>query len=113
MCYCNIAPASSFQRAGAKTGVRMTDNFRDNEDRHRFELDVEGTIAFVTYRKSPGAITLVHTEVPPELGGRGIGSKLGRATLDAGRAQGRELAVEWDVRGPLIAKNHEYKNICE
>jgi hypothetical protein len=37
----------------------MTDNFRDNEDRHRFELDVEGTIAFVTYRKSPRAITLV------------------------------------------------------
>ena len=58
----------------------MTDNFRDNEERNRFELDVDGTIAFVTYRKSPGAITLVHTDVPPELGGRGIGSKLGRAT---------------------------------
>ena len=42
----------------------MTDNFRDNEDRNRFELDVDGIIAFITYRKSPGAITLVHTEVP-------------------------------------------------
>ena len=57
----------------------MAENFRDNEDRSRFELDVEGIIAFITYRKSPNAITLVHTEVPPELGGRGIGSKLGRA----------------------------------
>src|ERR1035437_6854925 len=96
MCYCNIAPASSFQRAGAKTAARMTDNFRDNEDRHRFERDVEGTIAFVTYRRSPGAITLVHTEVPPELGGRGIGSTPPRPTLDAVLAQGRELAVECD-----------------
>src|SRR6266403_505103 len=61
----------------------MTDNFRDNEDRHRFELDVGGKIAFVAYRKSPGAITLVHTVVPPELGGQGIGSRLGRATLGA------------------------------
>ena len=47
----------------------MTDHFRDNEADSRFELDVDGSIAFVTYRKSPGAITLVHTEVPPELGG--------------------------------------------
>jgi predicted GNAT family acetyltransferase len=54
-------------------GARMTEHFRDNEARDRFELDVDGTIAFVTYRKSPGAITLVHTEVPPELGGRGVG----------------------------------------
>ena len=29
----------------------MTDHFRDREDRNRFELDVEGTTAFVTYRK--------------------------------------------------------------
>ena len=69
----------------------MAKNFHDSEDRCRFELDVDGSIAFVTYRKSPHAITLVHTEVPPEQGGRGIGSKLGRKTLDVVRAQGREL----------------------
>ena len=45
----------------------MAENFQDNEDRQRFELEVEGHVAFVTWRKSPGAITLVHTEVPPEL----------------------------------------------
>jgi predicted GNAT family acetyltransferase len=89
----------------------MTDSFRDNEDRHRFEFDVEGTIAFVTYRKSPGAITLVHTEVPPELGGRGIGSKLGRATLDAVRAQGRELAVECDFIRSFMTKYPEYNDL--
>ena len=54
----------------------MAENFHDNEARHRFELDVEGKTAFVTYRKSPGAITLVHTEVPPDLGGRGLESRL-------------------------------------
>ena len=51
----------------------MSDQFRDADDRNRFELDVEGTTAFVTYRKSPGMITLVHTAVPPELAsGRGL-----------------------------------------
>ena len=89
----------------------MAENFRDNEERNRFELDVDGTIAFVTYRKSPGAITLVHTEVPPELGGRGIGSKLGRATLDAVRAQGRRLSVECDFIRNFIKKNPEYDDL--
>ena len=81
----------------------MTDNFRDNEERSRFELDVGGIIAFVAYRKSPDAITLVHTEVPPELGGQGIGSKLARATLDAVRAQGRKLTSNATSSGILWA----------
>ena len=89
----------------------MTDNFRDHEDRNRFELDVEGTTAYVTYRKSPGEITLVHTEVPPELGGRGIGSKLGRATLDAVRAQGRKLRVECDFIRNFMMKHPEYNDL--
>lgn len=89
----------------------MPENFRDNEARERFELDVDGTIAFVTYRKSPGAITLVHTEVPPELGGRGIGSKLGRATLEAVRAQACTLSVECDFIRNFMKKNTAYSDL--
>jgi predicted GNAT family acetyltransferase len=91
----------------------MTDNFRDNEERSRFELDVGGTIAFVAYRKSPDAITLVHTEVPPELGGQGIGSKLARATLDAVRAQGRKLTVECDFIRNFMSKHLEYNDLLK
>ena len=89
----------------------MSDNFRDNEDHNRFELNVEGAIAFVTYRKSLKTIVLVHTEVPPELGGRGIGSKLGRATLDAVRAQGRKLSVECDFIRSFMTKYPEYNDL--
>ena len=89
----------------------MAENFRDNEERSRFELDIDGTVAFVTYRKSPGAITLVHTEVPPELGGRGVGSKLGRATLDAVRAQGRVLSVQCDFIRSFMTKHPEYNDL--
>jgi predicted GNAT family acetyltransferase len=89
----------------------MPESFRDNEARSRFELDVDGAIAFVTYRKTNGAITLVHTEVPPELGGRGIGSKLGRATLDAVRAQGQKLIVECDFIRNFMGKNPGYNDL--
>jgi predicted GNAT family acetyltransferase len=89
----------------------MADNFRDNEAQSRFELDVGGTIAFVVYRKSPGAITLVHTEVPAELGGKGIGSKLARATLDAVRAQGRKLTVKCEFIQGFMGKHPEYNDL--
>jgi predicted GNAT family acetyltransferase len=89
----------------------MPQDFRDNEERNRFELDIDGAIAFVSYRKSPGAMTLVHTDVPPELGGRGIGSKLARATLDAVRAQGRQLSVECDFIRSFMTKHPEYNDL--
>jgi predicted GNAT family acetyltransferase len=89
----------------------MTDNFRDNEERSRFELNVGGTTAFVAYRKSPDAITLVHTDVPPALGGQGIGSKLARATLDAVRAQGRKLTVECDFISNYMTKHLDYNDL--
>jgi predicted GNAT family acetyltransferase len=89
----------------------MPQDFRDNEERNRFELDIDGVIAFVSYRKSPGAITLLHTDVPPELGGRGIGSKLARATLDAVRAQGRQLSVECDFIRSFMTKHPEYNDL--
>jgi predicted GNAT family acetyltransferase len=93
--------------------VSVTESVRDNPTVSRFELDVGGHSAFVTYLKSPGAITLVHTEVPAALGGRGIGSKLGRATLDAVRAQGLKLTVECEFIHDFIKKHPEYADLLE
>lgn len=42
----------------------MTEAFHDNAAQSRFELAVDGHIAFVVYRKTPDTITLVHTEPP-------------------------------------------------
>ncbi|MFB9265165.1 GNAT family N-acetyltransferase [Bradyrhizobium erythrophlei] len=89
----------------------MTEQFRDNEARSRFELEVDGVIAFVVYRRSPDTITLVHTEVPPELGGRGIASKLARAALDAVRAERRRLIVECEFIQSFMKRNPQYDDL--
>ena len=60
----------------------------DNPDRHRFEMSVDDQIAFVSYRRAPGVVTLTHAEVPSALEGRGVGGELVAATLDALRAEG-------------------------
>ena len=64
---------------------------RDNKERHRFELDVEGSIAFANYRMTPEAVIITHTETPPALRGRGIASDLVKGALELIRADGRKV----------------------
>lgn len=60
-------------------------------DRSRFELEDEGETAFLRFTREGNAMTLVHTEVPDRLEGRGIGTALVRAAIDYTR--GNDLAV--------------------
>jgi hypothetical protein len=60
---------------------------RDNKLQHRFELDVEGQVAFANYWETPQALIITHTETPRTLRGRGIslGAGQGRAGADPRR----------------------------
>jgi predicted GNAT family acetyltransferase len=49
---------------------------RDNKAQNRFELDVDGDVAFANYRIIPSAVIITHTETPRALRGRGIASEL-------------------------------------
>ncbi|HKP31737.1 MAG TPA: GNAT family N-acetyltransferase [Chitinophagaceae bacterium] len=42
----------------------------------RLELEVEGTIAFIDYKLSDKTLFLIHTEVPSELEGKGVGKAI-------------------------------------
>lgn len=61
---------------------------RRNEERSRLEAQVEGGTALLTYSVEEGRMSLLHTEVPAQVEGRGIGSRLVRAALDHARGEG-------------------------
>ena len=63
---------------------------RDNKAQSRFELDVEGAVAFANYRLTPSAVIITHTETPRALRGRGIASELVKGALDLIRADGQQ-----------------------
>lgn len=84
---------------------------RDNKDLHRFELEADGHTAFVTYRPGDGVITLVHTEVPKELGGKGVGSALIKGVLDLVRASGRKVVPLCPFVAAYIRKHSEYGDL--
>ena len=88
-----------------------SDRVRDNAARQRFELEVDGATALAHYSLKPGVITFTHTEVPPALGGRGIGSQLARGALDAARGRGLKVVAECPFIAGYIAKHPEYADL--
>ena len=53
----------------------------NNEAIHNFELWIDGQRAFIDYRRNADTISLVHTEVPKALEGKGVASALVEKTL--------------------------------
>lgn len=52
-----------------------------NEAANQFELNIDGQTAFIEYFFEGNKIYLTHTEVPEDLQGQGIGTKLALQTL--------------------------------
>jgi predicted GNAT family acetyltransferase len=90
----------------------MTDVVND-KPQHRYELTVDGHLAAAYYELAGGVITFVHTEVPPELGGKGVGSKLIQGALDQVRAGGLTVIAQCPFVKGWIGKHPEYADLLQ
>jgi predicted GNAT family acetyltransferase len=86
----------------------MPSTLRNNKSRNRFELEIDDHVAFVDYAMSSGSITLLHTEVPKELGGRGVGSILAKAVLENIRSHGLKVEPRCEFLAGYIKKHPEF-----
>jgi uncharacterized protein len=94
--------------------VPVTDELRveDNPAKHRYEARAgERLLGFVLYRAQPGRITLIHTEVEPELEHRGVASQLVAATLDDIRARGLSVVPICPFVRVYIRRHPEYAGL--
>jgi predicted GNAT family acetyltransferase len=82
----------------------------NNEAARRFETTVDGHLAELVYRRHGDRLVLVHTEVPDELEGQGVGGALVAAAVDLAAEQGLTVvplcpfARGWLDRHPDVAK---------
>ena len=60
----------------------------DNQAASRFEISDGGHRAELRYHRNGNRLALIHTEVPGELGGRGIGGRLVTAAVDRAARDG-------------------------
>ena len=71
-------------------------------EQSRFEAEVEGDVAFLSYERADGSLVITHTIVPRQLEGRGIAGHLAAAAVGWARAEQLEIEPQCSyVRGWL------------
>jgi hypothetical protein len=88
-----------------------TTTIRNNAALSRYELDVNGAIAFANYRLAPGKVVITHTETPPALRGRGIASRLVQGALEQIRAEELKVVAGCGFVVDYLQKHPEYADI--
>lgn len=88
-----------------------TTTVRNNAALSRYELDVNGAIAFANYRLAPGRVIITHTETPLALRGRGIASKLVHGALEQIRANDLKVVAGCGFVVDYLQKHPEYADI--
>lgn len=89
----------------------MEANFSNNIEKQRFELELDEMISFIDYRLDGNTITMWHTEVPKELGGKGIGSMIAAKALDYAIIHDLKVVPTCTFIADFICKNPRYNSI--
>jgi predicted GNAT family acetyltransferase len=95
------------EEAASPTGLVI----KDDTERSRFAADIDGRIPFVEYRRRGNRIYLAHTEVPPALEGRGIGSALAKHALDYARENKLEVVPSCPFIAAYIRSHPTYADL--
>ena len=84
----------------------------ENAQQHRFELSLgDNLFAAIYYRIDDGRLALIHTEVPAQLSGQGIGSQLAAGVLELLRATGRKAILKCPFLARFLANHPEYADV--
>jgi predicted GNAT family acetyltransferase len=89
----------------------MNDLVINNPHRHRFETTVDGHVAVLNYKQDGKCITFIHTEVPQEIAGGGVGSALVKAGVTYARERGLEVIPKCEFAASYIKKHSEFTDL--
>ncbi|MET0293173.1 MAG: GNAT family N-acetyltransferase [Steroidobacteraceae bacterium] len=91
----------------------MTDSLDIQHDRdaHRFSVIVDGTFCELDYQLDGKTMAIVHTGVPPEVGGRGIAGQLTVAALNFARAEGLKVRPLCSYAAVFFRRHSEYAEL--
>ncbi|SRR5690606_12938509 len=84
---------------------------KKNEEKSRFELDVDGHIAFIDYKETSSTVALIHTEAPSELAGSGAAAAIVEKTLHYIKDSGKTVSPYCPYVFAYIKKNPEWKEL--
>lgn len=75
------------------------------KDDSRFEAEVEGQTAYLTYERYGDTVAMTHTIVPRELEGRGIAGRLTSTAVEWARGESLQIDPQCSYVRSWLAKN--------
>ena len=86
---------------------------RDNQEKHRFEVDLGDSVAVAVYTLMTGKIMFTHTEVPQAHEGKGVASVLIRGALAATRERGLKVIPICPFVAAYIQRHPEEQDLLD
>lgn len=86
-------------------------SIQNNEALGQFEANIRGFLAVAEYRRVKNRIIFTHTEVPQELEGNGIASKLAYAALEFSKRESLVVMPLCPFIAGYIHRHPEYKTL--
>lgn len=83
----------------------------ESANKKRFEVELESKWAFIDFIRAENKMYLTHTEVPPELEGKGIGSSLVKYALQQIKDEGRKLVPLCPFVAAYLKRHPEYHSL--
>lgn len=77
----------------------------------RFVTTVDGHAGYVEYERTGKVMTITHTVVPSEIGGRGIAGRLVAAALDHARGEGLKVVPRCSYAASWIDRHPQYGDL--
>jgi predicted GNAT family acetyltransferase len=86
----------------------------DDTENHRFVVTVDGeTAGLAVYHVRGDRYFFVHTEISPEFGGQGLGSRLARHVLEEMRDRGEQIVPLCPFIAAYVARHPEFAELVD
>ncbi|HEX3498419.1 MAG TPA: GNAT family N-acetyltransferase [Stellaceae bacterium] len=89
----------------------MSDPIRDNAERSRYELEIDGQIVFANYRRHGATLSILHVEAPPPLRGTGAAGRLMQGIAEIARASGAKIVPLCGYAAVWLRRHREYREL--
>jgi predicted GNAT family acetyltransferase len=94
-------------------GTDMSFPIEHDANASRLTARIDGHLSQLQYRLRDGVLTIVHTEVPPELEGHGIGADLVRSAFEMARANGWRVRPACSFARAFVERHAEYRDLVD
>lgn len=84
-----------------------------NDERGRFEMSVDGHVAYLEFEEDADNLDLVHTEVPDALQGKGVGSKLVHEVLEYARKEFKSVTPTCKFVQSYLERHPEERDVVD